>query len=96
MRRASKVDSNQKEITAALRKIGCTVTPTHTIGKGFPDLAVGYRGRNFFFEVKDGSLAPSRRSLTEDEIEWHESWRGQVAIIENVDQAINFIQREGL
>jgi len=92
MRRKAKVDSNQPEITAALRKIGCSVTPTHTIGKGFPDLAVGFRGRNYFFEIKDGSLSPSRRSLTKDEADWHESWRGQVHIIGSVDQALRFIQ----
>lgn len=92
MRRAAKVDSNQPEIVAALRKIGCSVTPTHALGKGFPDIAVGYRGSNYFFEIKDGSLSPSRRALTEDEFKWHDAWRGQVAIIESISQAIKFIQ----
>lgn len=91
MRRAAKVDANQKSIVAALRKAGCSVTPTHQIGKGFPDLAVGIAGKTYLLEIKDGSLSPSRRTLTEDEMTWHDSWKGHVCIIESVSQAIRFV-----
>lgn len=86
-----RVDANQPEIVARLREVGASVTPTHEIGRGFPDLAVGFRGVTYLFEVKDGSKPPSKRRLTPDEQEWHSLWRGQVAIIETIDDALRLI-----
>jgi hypothetical protein len=88
MRRAARVDSNQSEIVAALRAVGVSVQPLHTVGKGCPDLLCGVRGTNLLLEIKDGNKPPSARKLTPDEAAWHESWRGQVAIVESVDEAI--------
>ena len=88
MRRAAKVDDNQAVIVAAYRGVGASVTPTHTAGDGFPDLAVGFRGQNFLVEVKDGEKPPSRRKLTPDQEEWHRAWRGQVAVVKNVSEAL--------
>jgi len=88
MRRAARVDANQSEIVAALRAVGVSVQPLHTVGKGCPDLLCGVRGTNLLLEIKDGNKPPSARKLTSDEAAWHESWRGQVAIVESVDEAI--------
>lgn len=88
MRRAAKVDANQAEIVAALRKIGATVQPLHAVGQGCPDLLVGWRGMTSLLEVKDGNKPPSARKLTEDQERWHAEWRGQVAVVETVEQAI--------
>jgi len=88
MRRAAKVDANQAEIVAALRKIGATVQPLHAVGQGCPDLLVGWRGMTSLLEVKDGKKPPSARKLTEDQERWHAEWRGQVAVVETVEQAI--------
>ncbi|SPA44622.1 hypothetical protein [Cupriavidus taiwanensis] len=88
MRRAAKVDDNQAEIVKALRQIGATVQPIHQIGKGCPDLLVGWRGMNTLLELKDGRKPPSARKLTQDEVDWHETWRGQVAVVETVEEAI--------
>jgi hypothetical protein len=52
---------------------------------------VGYRGRNWFLEVKDGRKAQSDRKLTHDQVEWHDSWRGQVAVVNSVDQALRAV-----
>lgn len=93
MRRAARVDDNQAEIVKALRAIGCTVQSLAAIGKGCPDILVGFSGQNFTFEIKDGSKVPSARKLTSDEQKWHTDWRGQVAIIESVDDALAFIQQ---
>jgi hypothetical protein len=75
----------------ALRKIGASVQPLHTIGQGCPDLAIGWRGQNLLWEIKDGLLVPSARKLTADEQKWHESWHGQVAVIESLDQALDLL-----
>ena len=44
MRRAAKVDANQPATVKALRDAGMTVAVTSSLGKGFPDLVVGFRG----------------------------------------------------
>lgn len=91
MRRAAKVDDNQAEIVAALRKIGASVQPLHAVGQGCPDLLVGWRGMTSLLEVKDGKKPPSARKLTEDQEKWHANWRGQVAVVETVEQAIEAV-----
>lgn len=91
MRRAAKVDRNQPEIVGALRAVGASVQPLHAVGKGCPDLAVGFRGQVFFLEVKDGQLAPSDRKLTPAQKEWHANWRGHVAVVLSADDALKAI-----
>ena len=88
MRRASKVDANQGEIVAALRAVGCTVQTLAFAGKGIPDLLVGIGGENMLFEVKDGSLPPSARKLTPDQVIWHREWKGQVVVVTTIAEAL--------
>lgn len=94
MRRAARTDANQGEIVAALRAIGCSVSDTSGVGGGFPDLAVGFRKRTLLLEVKDGSKPPSARKLTPDQLLWHISWRGQVAVVTSIEEAIAAITAE--
>ena len=86
MRRAAKVDSNHSDVVEAFRKMGASVFSTHMVGAGFPDLVVGYRGRNYLVEVKDGEKRPSARALTEDEQKFFDTWKGQVMIVESVTE----------
>lgn len=86
-----KVDANHKSIVEGLRAIGATVRSTAAIGKGFPDIAVGYRNQNWLFEIKNPDLYPSQRHLTTAEAEFFENWRGQVSIIETLDDALKLI-----
>lgn len=53
MRYASKADDNQKELVAALRKLGASVHSLHRVGEGVPDLLVGYQNKTYLFEVKN-------------------------------------------
>lgn len=89
--RAAKIDANQPEIVAALRKIGCTVQILSSVGKGCPDILAGYRGKNFLLEIKDGAKPVSAQKLTPDQIEWHDLWNGQVSVVNCVDQAIKIV-----
>ena len=91
MRRAAKVDANQTEIVKALRQVGASVQSLAATGKGVPDLLVGFRGMNLLFEVKDGGKVKSARKLTPDQVEWHQGWRGHVAVVESVEQAIKVL-----
>ena len=90
-RHAARVDANQTEIVAALRGAGATVTPTHTAGVGFPDLCVGYKGATYLVEVKDGSKPPSARKLTPHQVAWHRDWRGHVAVVTDITEALAVI-----
>jgi hypothetical protein len=85
---AAKVDRNQSEIVDALRKCGATVETTHTAGEGFPDICVGYRGKTYLIEIKDGLLPPSARTLTTPQKKWHAGWKGHVCIATSVDEAL--------
>lgn len=91
MRRAAKIDANQGEIIRALRAVGATVQPLHTIGRGCPDLLVGYRSDNALLELKDGRKPPSARKLTPDEADWIGQWRGTVYVVTSVDEALRAI-----
>lgn len=95
MRRAAKIDANHLEIVAALRKIGATVKSLAVVGQGCPDLAVGFQGFNWLLEIKDAKKPPSARKLTEDEERFHREWRGQVAVVTSVEEAIAVVTRKG-
>ncbi len=90
--RAARVDDNQGEIVAYLRSMVASVQVLSAVGKGCPDLLVGYRRRNVLIEVKDGDKPPSKRKLTPDEREWHALWRGEVRIAESIDDARSILE----
>ena len=88
MRRASKIDENHREICRALFESGCSVQTLAGVGSGVPDIMVGKAGVNYLLEIKDGNKPPSKRRLTDAQIEWHDSWRGQVTVVKDVDEAL--------
>jgi hypothetical protein len=71
VRRYGKPDSTQAEIVAAAKALGASVAVTTAVGRGFPDLIVGYRGQTLLVEVKSptGALRPSQMAF-------RETWRG--------------------
>lgn len=91
MRTRARVDANQPAIVGALRAMGASVQPLHGVGQGCPDLAVGYAGKTYLIELKDGDKPPSARRLTTDQKSWHAAWRGHVAIAENIQQAMEIV-----
>lgn len=91
MRRAAKIDDNQKKVVEQLRRCGVSVAVTSMMGKGFPDIIVGHAGINYMIELKDGSKTASRRKLTEDEQEWHNKWKGQIHVADDIDDCLKII-----
>ena len=87
MIRAARVDANQKRIVEGLRKMGCSVLVVSQLKKCF-DVLVGWKGENFAFEIKDGNKPKSKRKLTNGEREFFDSWRGQVSVVESLEDAI--------
>jgi hypothetical protein len=87
-----RTDSNHAEIIKALRKIpNLSVFSTHEVGKGFPDIVIGYKGINYLIEIKDGKKSPSQRKLTDAELDFHLSWNGQIDTIKNFDELLQII-----
>ena len=91
MRRAARTDNNHAEVRTALRNAGATVEDLSGVGKGCPDLLVGWRGWNFLLEVKDGTKPPSHRALTADQKVWHATWGGQVDVVTSADEAVEVL-----
>lgn len=91
-RRAAKVDANQSAIVQALRAAGCSVQSIASVGKGAPDLLVGYGGQNYLLEIKDPAQPPSARKLTDFEAAWHLSWKGSVRVVHTADEAIAYVK----
>lgn len=89
---ARKIDANQPQIVAALRKVGCTVEHLHSVGKGCPDLLCAVNDEVFLIEVKDGAKPPSAQKLTPDQITWHRDWNAQVHIVNSVEGALAIAQ----
>ena len=82
----AKVDDNQPEIVNQLRSIpGVTVWNTHQLGKGFPDIIVGYKGVNYLFEIKNrhGKLL-----IPLSEQEFYDNWQGQTEIVYDLDEIL--------
>ena len=90
--RAAKIDANQEQVVTALRAAGATVQSLAGVGKGTPDLLVGYKGQTLLMEVKDGFKPPSKKSLNEDQLRWHGSWKGgALAVVDGPDAALRMI-----
>lgn len=94
MKYAAKIDKNQPDIVKALRKIGAQVVCTSTVGQGFPDLVVNFRGRTMLLEVKDGAKPPSDRQLTPAQKIFHAEWSGELHVVESIEQAIGVLLGE--
>jgi len=90
--RAAKIDANHEQVVSALRAAGASVQTLAAVGKGVPDLLVGYQGKTLLLEVKDGRKPPSARRLTEDQLKWHGAWRGgPLAVVDGPDAALRML-----
>ena len=92
MRRASNIDLNHVQIVQVLRQAGATVASLAAVGKGVPDLLVGYQGRNFLMEVKRlrGKLNPTAK-LTADQEKFFREWNGRVYVVTSPEQALEIL-----
>ena len=69
-----------------LRDFGASVQILSNVGHGCPDLLVGYRGVTYPMEIKSPG-----GSLTKDEYEWQQAWRGNYYIVHNVEEALQIL-----
>lgn len=91
-RYSARTDENQKEIVKELRRIpGVKVEVDHD------DIFVGYKGRNFWYEIKNteelskktGKIKESAKKDSQKELE--KSWTGHYEIVWSLDQILEEI-----
>lgn len=89
MKKGSKPDTNHAEIREGLRQVlgRYSVLDTKDVGGGFPDLVVGFRGSNYFLEVKKDEKA----RLTPAQVAFQMTWEGQWDRVNNLDEAMQVI-----
>jgi hypothetical protein len=85
-----RIDANQTEIVKALRDAGATVMILSSVGRGCPDLLIGKNGINLLAEIKN--LEGRGRRLTPAEQDFIDTWRGQVTVIRNIEEALKMIE----
>jgi len=89
MRKRGRVDENQTKVVEHLRRAGLSVAVTSSIGNGFPDLVVAgwgnvaFTGKRYctnktvLVELKNPDVPKSGQRLTEDEIKFMDTWKGE-------------------
>ncbi len=87
-----RVDANQAEITKAFRVLGASVLILSSVGKGCPDIAVGYAGKTYLFEIKNGDAPKSQQKLTPAEDLFFNEWNGHVKIISTLEEVKEFMK----
>lgn len=95
MRHAKRTDDNHAAVVTEFKAAmpEASVFQAHGAGQGFPDLVVGWKGRNFLFEVKDPEKVPSKRKLTPAQTELHQNWQGQIAVVHSAAEIAANIAR---
>lgn len=85
----AKVDDNQEAIVKALRQV-----PGITVETGHDDIFVGYRGRNYWYEIKTEECVSRKTGKVLDsckqqkQIDLEQEWKGQYRIVWNVNQIL--------
>lgn len=82
----ARLDRNHKEIVEALRAAGMSVVSLAAVGNGCPDIAVGYRGMTFLFEIKFG-----KNSRTQAQQKFFNEWGGHVLCVHSAEDAISSV-----
>lgn len=80
-RYAKKRDTSERPIIEALERAGMSVCQLDRP----VDLVAGKHGRNYLIECKTGKAKPNTFQA-----DFIETWRGQVVVLRNEDEAINW------
>jgi len=90
MTRGKRIDGNQQQLDTLARHLGAAIIHASSAPElGFDRIYV--RGQAFICEIKDGSLAPSDRRLTDNELKTKakiEEAGGQYHVIESDDDLL--------
>ena len=92
VRRAAKVDANHLDICLALRSFGASVLSLASIGRGCPDICIGFRGTTYLAEIKNNKV---RWSMTDDQKIFHAGWNAPILVLDSVESAEAWIRTVG-
>jgi Holliday junction resolvase len=86
---AKKVDENHKIIVQKFRELGASVFDASGVGRGFPDILVGYNNQTILVEIKSGE----KKKFTEAQLKFMAEWKGSaVTRINDIDGVIRLIK----
>ena len=86
---ARKVDLNHTDVVKTLRSLGATVFDASKVGKGFPDLVVGYKNKTILVEIKSSE----NKKFTTAQLKFMSEWKGSSVVrINDIDGAIRLIK----
>ena len=85
----SKADHNQSELLRNLRTIpGLSVVDLSGVGRGCPDLLIGYQGKNYLVEVKNRA---TWGKLNARQKEWFSTWTGQAMVVLQAEDIFKYL-----
>ena len=87
---AKRVDLNHTEIVNKFRELGASVFDLSAVGRGCPDIMVGYNGRHtVLVEIKSGE----QKRFSEAQLKFMAEWKGSaVTRINDVEGVIRLIK----
>lgn len=85
MRINARKDKNHDAIVKYLRSLpGITVFTIHQLGNGYPDICVGFKGKNYLYEIK----SDRKKTLTIYEKHFFILWTGKIKTVYDVTEIL--------
>ena len=92
MKYGVKKDANHNEVVDALKKAGAYVLDMSHVGRGFPDLIVGFQSETILMEIKNSKTSYGKKGLNKNQIKWKENWLGGVyCVVDSPEAALRMI-----
>jgi len=92
MKYGAKKDANHHEVVEAMQKAGASVIDMSHVGRGFPDLIVGFQSQTILMEIKNPKTAYGRKGLNKNQLKWKEQWiGGAYCVVDGPEAALRMI-----
>ena len=92
MKYGVKKDANHHEVVNALQKAGAYVLDMSHVGRGFPDLIVGFQKKTILMEIKNPKTSYGKKGLNKNQIKWKEQWTGgSYCVVDSPQAALQMI-----
>ncbi len=88
----AKKDANHNEVVNALKEAGASVIDMSHVGRGFPDLIVGFNSETLLVEIKNPKTSYGKKGLNKNQLKWREQWiGGTYCIVDSPEAALRMI-----
>jgi len=89
---ACKKDANHNSVVVALQTVGAYVLDMSHVGRGFPDLIVGFQSKTILMEIKNPKTAYGKKGLNKNQLKWKELWTGGTyCVVDSPEAALRMI-----